>query len=182
MNPVLVETLRQAQRFGFFGSRPIDDAIAHSADFVAPLRALPAGSRIIDIGSGGGLPGLVIGNELHAAEITLLDRREKRTDFLAQAVSKLGWHHVHVRCCDVTELIRDIELGRIGAFDAVTARGFGPPDVTLRAAVKLSKISGIIVVSEPPTRDRWPTALLAELGVSRSRCGAVAVFERTPRL
>ncbi len=95
------------------------------------------GARLIDIGSGGGLPGLVLADAFPSGQITLVDRRQKRTDFLARAVSRLGLDHVTVRCDDVADIADAVGSGIEPAFDVVTARGFGPPDTTLRLAARL---------------------------------------------
>ncbi len=176
MHDGLIETLRQAQRFGFFGPRPIEDAVEHSGQYVAALGDLAHDVRIIDLGSGGGLPGLVLAAAYPEASVTLLDRREKRTDFLRLAVNRLGWSHVDVIAGDVSSLIDAVVSGDTPPFDVVTARGFGPPAVTLRAAVSLARSGSRVVISEPPTDDRWPDDLLAELSVTRMRHGAVSVF------
>jgi 16S rRNA (guanine527-N7)-methyltransferase len=175
----LLETLRQAQRFGFFGNRPVEEAVAHAECFVAALDDLPSGSRVLDLGSGGGLPGLVIADARPDVEVVLLDRRQKRTDFLAMAVRRLGFGHVLIWHRDATDVAREIAEGRLAAFDAVTARGFGPPEGTLRTAVGcLGPGSGCVVISEPPTGDRWPPELLDELEVRVARRDTVIRFER----
>ena len=158
-----IETLRQAQRFGFLGARPVEQAAAHSLGFVNAIGDLAAGARMIDIGSGGGLPGLVLADAFPSCRIVLVDRRQKRTDFLARAVSRLGLEQVTVQCDDVANIAAAVESGTERAFDVVTARGFGPPEVTLRLARRLIADHGVIVVSEPPTGERWDPALLTEL-------------------
>ena len=174
----LVETLRQAQRFGFFGARPIEDAIDHAHSFVRAVGEAPAGTRLLDLGSGGGLPGLVLAAEFPEADVVLLDRRQKRTDFLERAVQRLGFDHVRVWCRDAEDVVREIGVGSIPAFDVVTARGFGPPETTVRTAVGCLGTIGRIVISEPPSGDRWSPRLLDELGLEVQRRGAVVVFER----
>ena len=54
----LAEALAVSQRLGMLGERPIDEVIAHAGAFVDAL----AGTRgtVVDLGSGGGVPGLVI--------------------------------------------------------------------------------------------------------------------------
>jgi 16S rRNA (guanine527-N7)-methyltransferase len=179
LDPALLETLRQAQRFGFFGRRPIDEAAEHARAFVAALEPFPSGARLVDLGSGGGLPGLVLAGAFPEAIVTLIDRRQKRTDFLERAILRLGYRHVRVLCSDVEVLVKAVAAGNEAAFDAVTARGFGPPDVTLRLGARLLADSGRIVISEPPDGDRWDPRALAELGLSSRRHGPVRVFERS---
>ena len=176
MRDDLIETLRQAQRFGFFGGRPIEEAAEHSRQYVDALGQLVPGTRIVDLGSGGGLPGLVLADAYPTAAITLLDRREKRTDFLRLAVRRLGWSHVEVVAADVSALIAEVGDGTTPPFDVVTARGFGPPEFTLRSAANLARAGGRIIISEPPDDDRWPEELLEECHVTRERHGAVSVF------
>jgi 16S rRNA (guanine527-N7)-methyltransferase len=176
MNDLLIETLRDAQRFGFFGSRPVEEAARHSYGFVEALGTVPPGARLVDLGSGGGLPGLVLGDAYPTVAITLIDRREKRTDFLRRAILRLGWEHVVVVTGDVATLTGDVRSGAIPAFDLVTARGFGPPETTFGVATELVTPSGRIVISEPPSGDRWDPEMIAAAGFTRTRVGPVSVF------
>jgi 16S rRNA (guanine527-N7)-methyltransferase len=159
----LVDALLDAQRLGFLGSRPIPEVIAHARGFVRALGE-NAGvvESVLDLGSGGGVPGLIIAHDLPAVRLTLLDRRAKRTDALERMVRRLGWQdRITVECTDVTTFNPD------DLFDAVVARGFGPPEFTLRQAVRFVRDAGPIVISEPPGVDRWDDGLLAELGLCR---------------
>jgi 16S rRNA (guanine527-N7)-methyltransferase len=182
-HPDLLETLRQAQRFGFFGGRPIEEAVDHSMSFVAALAGgLPAhGPRaVVDLGSGGGLPGLVVADAYRETSVVLVDRREKRTDFLQRAVSRLAFSHVTVIAGDVEAVCREVEAGKRPPFDAVTARGFGPPGMTLRCARRLMSSDGVVVISEPPSGNRWDATLLEELELTSELLGQVRVFRQLP--
>jgi 16S rRNA (guanine527-N7)-methyltransferase len=178
MHPELLETLRSAQRFGFFGGRPVEQAAEHSLDFVDAIDDLVAPARLLDLGSGGGLPGLVVADARPDLDVVLLDRRQKRTDFLERAVTRLGLVRATVMCADVSVLIGAVRSSSVAGFDVVMARGFGPPEFTLRCAVAVLAAHGRILISEPPEGDRWPVDLLAELGVSGRRRGSVRVFRR----
>jgi 16S rRNA (guanine527-N7)-methyltransferase len=188
----LRDALAAAQRLGFLGDRPIEQVIEHAREFVRALDGLegvpappsPGDARqahradavhVLDLGSGGGVPGLVIANDRPDMMITLLDRRAKRTDFLARIVSRIGWtDRVSVVCADVDAFTPP------RPFDAVVARGFGPPERTLTAANRLARVGGRLVISEPPDTDRWSPALLDELGVDRLSAPGdpMAVFRR----
>ena len=174
-HPDLFETLRQAQRFGFFGDRAIDEAVAHADQYVSVLS--DRSGRLLDLGSGGGLPGLVIADARPDLEIVLLDRRQKRTDFLERAVRRLELDQVSVACRDAGELVREVGEGIDPGFDVVTARGFGPPEFTLRTAAGALRPGGCIVISEPPTGDRWSPDLLDELHLSPTRAGTIIRFD-----
>ncbi|MDQ1436450.1 MAG: rRNA (guanine527-N7)-methyltransferase [Acidimicrobiaceae bacterium] len=120
----------------------------------------------MDLGSGGGVPGLVLAELWPQAHAVLLDSMERRTSFLTDVVGELGWRG---RVTVVRE--RAEVFGRVpdrrAAFDLVVARGFGPPSVTAECAAPLLRLGGRLVVSEPPEDDpgRWPAQPLSELGL-----------------
>lgn len=172
----VVGALSEAQSLGMIGPGSVVAAVEHAWWFVEALRSLVPGSAVIDLGSGGGLPGLVIASARPDVRVVLVERREKRSDFLQRMVRRLGFEHVEVRHTDVDGVIADVQH-RGDRFDAVTARGFGPPESTLRRGVRLIRPGGVIVISEPPEGDRWRTQLLDELGVRTARVGAVRCFE-----
>lgn len=167
--------LTESQRLGFLGERPIDAVIDHSQAFVSALAEVHG--SVLDLGSGGGVPGLVVAAARPDLRVTLLDRRTKRTDFLRRAVLRLGWaERVAVVDADVDDWTPPER------FDAVVARGFAAPEPTLRAATRLVRSGGLIVVSEPPSGDRWPPELLAAAQVVRRPADRrVACFERRRR-
>lgn len=152
--------------------------MAHAGSFVDALGEQPDGARLIDLGSGGGLPGLVIADRMRHIAVTLIDRRQKRTDFLRQAVARLGFDHVAVVAGDAVEHAQSVAVGATPAYTAATARGFGPPTLTLRIANELVGRAGVIIISEPPEGERWDSALVEELGLTSSRIGRVRRFER----
>jgi 16S rRNA (guanine527-N7)-methyltransferase len=165
----LIAVLADAQRLGFLGSRPVDEVVEHARSFVDAID--DCRGRLLDVGSGGGVPGLVVARSRPDLEVVLLDRREKRTDVLERAVRKLGLsERVAVVCADADSVASS-------SFDVVTARGFGPPERTLRLGVRLARAGGVVVISEPPGGDRWEPQLLDDLGVRRTVVGSVARFD-----
>src|SRR5687768_12558803 len=84
----LARVLSEIQRRGGVGSQPIAEAIAHSDRFVA---ACPSSARLgVDLGSGGGLPALVLAVRRPELTLHLLERRATRADLLRYGVSALG--------------------------------------------------------------------------------------------
>jgi 16S rRNA (guanine527-N7)-methyltransferase len=163
----LLATLREGQRIGVIGPLAVEDAVEHSMRFVDAIAGDAA--SVIDLGSGGGLPGLVIGWCRPDLRVTLVDRRSKRTDFLRRAVQRLRLdRRVTVITADVQDLGH--QVAHTNAYDAVTARSFGPPDHTVTLALPLLAAGGQILISDPPGPDRWSAVLGAELG------GQVAVI------
>lgn len=175
MSDAVTAALEESRRLGFLGARPIEEVVAHARGFVDALDGVVG--QVADLGAGGGVPGFVIGHDRPDLELTLIDRRAKRTDFLERMVRRLRWtDRIHVLTADVEQIVRTAP----GTFDAVVARGFGPPEPTLSLAVRLVRAGGRVIISEPPAGDRWRPDLLAELGVSRvfEGDGPVAVFRR----
>jgi 16S rRNA (guanine527-N7)-methyltransferase len=169
--------LGEARELGFLGPGPVDAHRDHAAAFVAALAARPPGLGI-DLGSGGGVPGLVLATALPAWRWQLVETGARRAAFLDRAVARLGLE-------DRVEVVsgRAEDLGRTpGArsrADAVTARSFGLPPVTAECAAPLLRPGGVLVVSEPPggPGDRWDAEGLAALGlaVAEHRAGPPAV-------
>jgi 16S rRNA (guanine527-N7)-methyltransferase len=171
----LHETLSESQRLGFLGDRPIDEVVIHARGFVDAL--VGTTGTVLDLGSGGGVPGLVIAHDRPDLSVVLVDRRQKRTDFLRRAVMRLGWSD---RVSVVEGDASAVANMSGGEFDAVVARGFGPPEITVALAHRLVRARGRVVISEPPAGDRWDERRLADIGVSRVEAGpsSVVVFVR----
>ncbi len=159
----LVAVLEEAAALGFLGSGPIETHLRHAQRFVPPLRPT---DRVLDLGTGGGVPGLIVAALLPAVAVVLVDARTNRTDFLARAVGRLGWaDRVTVVAARAEELGRDV--GWRGQMPAVVARSFGRPSVTAECAAPLLAVGGQLLVSEPPESPagRWPAAGLALVGL-----------------
>ena len=64
------------------------DVVEHAAAFVVALEAVTG--TVVDLGSGGGVPGLVIATARPDLRLVLVDRRVGRTDHLVRLVRRLG--------------------------------------------------------------------------------------------
>ena len=69
-------------------------------DSLSMIKHLPNGA-MLDVGSGGGIPGLIIGLIKKETLITLIDRREKATRFLEHVKLKLELKNIKVICGDI---------------------------------------------------------------------------------
>lgn len=86
------------------------------------------GSRILDVGSGAGLPGIPLAIAREPWRITLLDANAKKVRFMRQAVIELGLNNVNVEQARV-------ESYHPGAgFDTVISRAFASIEDFLRGA------------------------------------------------
>lgn len=165
VDPDLSEVLERSRRLGFLGPGAVDAHVDHAAGFVELLGAVPSGSRVLDLGSGGGLPGLVVAMRLPSLRLTLLDANERRVAFLRDAVRQLQLSSlVTVVGGRAEQLARDPELRE--QFDVAVARSFGSPAVTAECVAGFLRLDGRLLVSEPEgSTDRWPAEGLARLGL-----------------
>jgi 16S rRNA (guanine527-N7)-methyltransferase len=165
----VAEILARSAALGFLGNMPIDDQVAHALGFRDAIEQRlgrpPEG--FLDLGTGGGLPGLVLASSWPASRAVLFDANERRTEFLSTEVE--GWDRalpVLVVRGRAEEAGRDPAL--VASFEVVVARSFGTPAVTAECSAPFLVRGGIIVVSEPPDTsqgDRWPAEGLGELGL-----------------
>jgi len=167
------------------GPGPLDDQIRHAEAFAGVADAARAGAltvrpsaadgrsgaagpprRVIDLGSGGGLPGLVLAvSAWPEAEVALVDSSQRRCTYLELEVAPLS-PRVKVVWARAEMLGRD-DAWRATA-DVVVARSFGPPPVVAECAAPLLHVGGVLVVSDPPTGgDRWDDEGLRRVGLLR---------------
>jgi 16S rRNA (guanine527-N7)-methyltransferase len=121
----------------------------HVPESVALARLLPAGAlRLLDIGSGGGFPGIVIAAVRPDIDVHLMDATAKKTTFLAEAAASLGLRvEVHT---GRAEALRNGPL--VGSFDVVTARAVAPIARLLPLALPFLRPTGVLYAVKG---DRW---------------------------
>ncbi|MEY2475536.1 MAG: rRNA (guanine527-N7)-methyltransferase [Actinomycetota bacterium] len=170
--PPLAEALDEARRLGLLGPGPVADHVAHAEGFTVAAPSAPG--RFLDLGSGGGVPGLVLALAWPAAEVVLLDGSERRAAFLRRAVLALGLGGRVVVVAERAEVAGRSKDWR-ASFDRVVARAFGSPAVTAECAAPFLAVGGDLLVSDPPDgEDRWPVQGLARLGlVPQPQQGAI---------
>jgi len=105
--------------------------IVDSAQLLALLSPRDADGLWIDLGTGAGLPGLVIAC-LRESPLTLIEARPLRTAFLRRCVETLALDHVTV----VTDKVERVVLG--GPASVISARAFAPLDRLLILSSHLS--------------------------------------------
>lgn len=146
----LFAVLSDSRDLGFLGPGPLDPQIRHAEGFVAVARrVISAGSTVIDMGAGGGLPGLVVAARWPEISLLLLDASERRTEFLREAVERLGMSD-RVQVVQARAEIGGRDPALRGAFDGALARSFGRPAVLAECTAPLLRPGGWLVVSEPP--------------------------------
>jgi 16S rRNA (guanine527-N7)-methyltransferase len=159
----------------------------HVLNSAAVAEAVPRGARVVDIGSGAGLPGIPLGLARPDLTMTLVEPMARRVEFLEEAVAELRegpdgdvvtgsrWRVVRGRAED-----RSV-VASVGAVDVVTARAVAPlPRLVgwcrnlMRPGTQLVALVGARALEELPgllpeltaagMRDVHPRAVGAALG------------------
>lgn len=101
---------------------PLQMVTQHLLDTLTILPAFSQSKHVLDVGAGGGLPGMVLAIWAQQASptmrISMVDTVHKKTAFLTQAKAELGLSNVTVYTCRVESLV----VGQ--QFDVITSRAF----------------------------------------------------------
>jgi 16S rRNA (guanine527-N7)-methyltransferase len=140
---------------------PADVARSHLLDAVAALPILDAEapSRVLDLGSGGGVPAIPLALARPATAWTLVDSVGKKADALRSFGSTLGMSNVAV-LGDRAEVIGRDAAHR-DTYDIVTARACAALPVLAEYALPLLRSGGLLIAWKGPVTDE-------ELGAGRS--------------
>lgn len=124
--------------------------------------------RIIDVGTGAGLPGILIGIINKEAVLTLLDSRAKITRFLGRVVDELAIDNVSVVCGRAEILSHQNSYREM--FDIVVARAVSRINILCELMVPFCKIGGKAIMyksrkleDELPEAERAITVMGAEV-------------------
>lgn len=162
----LAEVFSQAQERGWIGGRGIDQHIDHSLGFASVVAAAP--TVAVDLGSGGGLPAIVLAATWPRSRWTLVESSLPKAAFLELQCARLGWSdRVEVRHGTAQGLGED-QAYRSQA-DLVTARSFGRYSLVVEAAAPLLRLGGELVASAAPDAAPWPFNELAVVGMGPDR-------------
>ncbi len=138
----------------------------HIAESRAFAASLPSGASVLDLGTGGGFPGMVVAITRRDLNVTLLDATRKKIDFLQEfaATAEIPVQTLHGRA---EELHRE----HAASFDVVCARAVAPLDRLIPWAVPFLKPGGTLHAIKGK---RWPAELKAAVPVIQ-RLGAKVV-------
>ena len=99
---------------------PKEMLVKHLLDSLSILKDLPAG-RLLDIGTGGGMPGMIIALCQPTRQCVLLDANGKKIRFLKQFIADLKLQNV---IAVQTRVENTDSINELGQFDVITSRAF----------------------------------------------------------
>jgi 16S rRNA (guanine527-N7)-methyltransferase len=136
------ELLRdQGELRGLIGPREVSRIWErHILNSAAVVPYLPATGSVADIGSGAGLPGVVVAVMRPELEVILIEPMERRTTWLAEVVAELGLTNVQVKRGRAEEFHDAFEV------DAVTSRAVAALSKLVRMSMPLVRVGGEMVI------------------------------------
>lgn len=97
---------------------PAQMVVQHLLDSLAAVPAFNGARQVLDVGAGGGLPGIVLAIARPDISISLIDTVHKKTAFLTQVKAELGLNNVTVH----TGRVEQLQVQQ--PFDVITSRAF----------------------------------------------------------
>lgn len=137
-------------------------------------------TRILDLGSGGGLPGLPIRLTWPAVRLSLLDATAKKARFLDLACASLGLDDVTVLCGRAETLARDPELRE--QFDLVIARAVAALPALIELALPFLIEGGSLAAVKGSRAEEEISAAAVALSLCGGRLGAHEPLPASQRL
>lgn len=129
----------------------------HILDSLAILPLLPPATRLLDLGSGAGFPGLVLAILCPSLQVFLLEARRKRANFLKEAARRIRLANVAVYEGRAEILCEEEALK--ASFDVVITRATWNLEDFLRFAEPFLVHDGLAVALKGPKTEQEITAL-----------------------
>lgn len=142
---------------------PLQMLTLHVLDSLAAVPAFAEAKHVLDVGAGGGLPGMVLAIARPDVKVSMIDTVHKKTAFLTQVKAELGLANVTV----YTKRVEQLEVKQ--KFDVITSRAFADLSDFVNWSGHVLEEGGQFIalkgVAPPDERERLP----AEWKVSELR-------------
>jgi 16S rRNA (guanine527-N7)-methyltransferase len=144
----LVELARLISEWPGLVSGPAADLIA---DSLVLLDHLGEADKVVDVGSGGGLPGLPLKIARPGLSMTLIESDQAKAAFLVRACAALGLHDVEVVARRAEDVGRDTRYRE--SFDVAIARALAPMPVLAELCLPLVRLGGRLLAQKTESED-----------------------------
>jgi 16S rRNA (guanine527-N7)-methyltransferase len=144
----LVELAQMISEWPGLVSRPAEELIE---DSLVLLEHIAEGKNVVDVGSGGGLPGLPLKIARPDLSMTLIEADQAKAAFLVRACATLGLHDVQVLAKRAEEVGQDPIYRE--SFDVAVARALAPMPVLAELCLPLVKVGGRLLAQKTESED-----------------------------
>ncbi|KAB8039324.1 16S rRNA (guanine(527)-N(7))-methyltransferase RsmG [Janthinobacterium aquaticum] len=133
---------------------PLQMLTLHVLDSLAAVPAFADAKHVLDVGAGGGLPGMVLAITRPDVKVSMIDTVHKKTAFLTQVKAELGLANVTV----YTKRVEQLEVKQ--KFDVITSRAFADLSDFVNWSGHVLEEGGQFIalkgVAPPDERERLP--------------------------
>jgi 16S rRNA (guanine527-N7)-methyltransferase len=130
---------------------PFEVAVKHFLDSVVPVKAIPSNASLLDIGSGGGFPGIPLKISLPSLSVTLIDASRKKVSFLKHIIRMLELKNI-----DALHIRAEAFANKPGVekrFDVIISRALSSMTTFVLTAFPLLKKEGAIIAMKGNVSD-----------------------------
>jgi 16S rRNA (guanine527-N7)-methyltransferase len=146
----------------------------HLLNCAVVAELIPMGASVVDVGSGAGLPGIVLAVARPDLTVTLVEPLARRAAFLTEAVTALGLDRTTVVRARAEECV-----GKLPSADVVTARAVAPLDRLAGWCLPLATAGGRLLALKGATAEAELASLLSGHVEALARLGAGAATVRS---
>ena len=122
---------------------PTEIALKHYLDSIAPARWIPPTCSLLDIGSGGGFPGIPLKVVIPSLTVTLIDGSRKKISFLKNIIRTLKLENIDAQQIRAEDLTKEADAFR--QFDVVISRALSSLSTFVKMALPLLADRGMII-------------------------------------
>lgn len=119
---------------------PLEVAVKHFIDSMAPARYITLETTLLDIGSGGGFPGIPLKILVPSLSVTLIDASRKKVSFLNHVIGTLGLDNINARHIRAEDLAKEH-----CTYDVIISRAFSSLATYVKLALPLLSEGGQII-------------------------------------
>ena len=122
---------------------PLEIAVKHFLDSIAPVPIIPPDASLLDIGSGGGFPGIPLKILMPSLSVTLIDASRKKISFLKHMIRILALDDIEACHTRAEDLVRDHIYAN--TYDVIISRALFSMDNFALMALPLLLKGGIVI-------------------------------------
>jgi 16S rRNA (guanine527-N7)-methyltransferase len=130
---------------------PMEVAVKHFLDAIAPVPDISPDGSLLDIGSGGGFPGIPLKICLPAVSVTLIDASRKKVHFLKHVIRILELENICAVHTRAEDFAKKPEAAR--HYDVIISRALSPMPTVAKTALPFVKKDGVIIAMKGAVSD-----------------------------